>query len=161
MLASSGRYPAAFPATPTRPGTTAINNTQTTPNGQPLRTLALTPSRYVPPSPNVTKQDGPPQFASLPTRLSPEDGQCRALVDRDQASLDATLRAVREGKSERRRRHEGVKVELIEEERKWEMECERLRREGADVVKGGWADEREQRERSSSHVGERWRERER
>ena len=148
MLASSSssaRYPAAFPATPTRPGTTAtaINNIQTTPNANTggRTALTLTPSRYIPPSPRlpVLQGDGPPapEFASLPARLSGEDGALRTLVDRDQASLDSTLRAVREGKSERRRRHEGVKVELIEEERMWEHECERLRREGADVVKGG------------------------
>ena len=58
-------------------------------------------------------------------------------IEHDIPAMEAALRLVRERKSERKRMHEEMRSELLEEERRWGQECERLRREGADVVKGG------------------------
>jgi predicted nucleic acid-binding Zn-ribbon protein len=60
----------------------------------------------------------------------------RETIESDMAAWDAALRLARERKSDKKRRHEQMKNDLLEEERRWQQECERLRREGADVVKG-------------------------
>ena len=138
-----------FPATPGRAVAhlgESVNNaagggamySSTTPN----RRTTLTPSRYIPPSPLPESQSSSqqhqqtlPAFVPLKHRVVAHDPQLKAVMEQDAASVDAALRALRDGKSERRRQHEGMKVELVEEERWWENECERLRKEGADVVK--------------------------
>jgi len=101
----------------------------------------MTPSRYIPPSPLPgtslgSQQTANPTFVPLQHRVVSSDAHLKITMEQDKANADATLRALREGKSERRRKHEGLKVELLEEERWWENECERLRREGAQIVKG-------------------------
>lgn len=127
----------------------------------------MTPSRYIPPSPlpgtslgggslvgtssshphhhhhQQQQQQGQqasqkPTFIPLQYRVVSSDPHLKVTMEQDKANVDATLRALREGKSERRRKHEGLKVELLEEERSWENECERLRKEGAQIVKGEW-----------------------
>ena len=118
----------------------SINNaggmySATTPN----RRTTLTPSRYLPPSPMPGSQSfsqTQPSFVPLKHSVVANDPHLKAVMEQGAANIDAALRGLRDGKSERRRKHEGVKVELLEEERWWENECERLRKEGSDVVKG-------------------------
>lgn len=68
-------------------------------------------------------------------RVLANNADLKAAMEYSQNNVDAALKNLKHGKSERRRAVEGFKVELLEEERRWESECERLRKDGADVVK--------------------------
>lgn len=74
-------------------------------------------------------------FGGIRYRVVANDAQLRQVMERDQSYMDRAAREVRDARSEWRRQHEEMKVELVEEERRWENECERLRKEGAQMVK--------------------------
>lgn len=157
MQSSYGR---GFPSTPSRglqasqlgsqaEGTSTINNNATGTRTPSRRKSNLTPSRYIPPSPlpglhtSSQSSQGGSQSAYLSIsfqdpkyRSLADNAELRALIEHSQNTIDATIRNLKHGKSERRRAHEALKVELLEEDRRWDGECERLRKEGADVVKG-------------------------
>lgn len=124
----------------------------------PRRKSTLTPSRYIPPSPlpglhqsasqssssQITASQGSQAISIYPS-ISFQDPKYRALADnvelkivieQTQNNIDNAIKVIKHGKSERRRAHEALKIELLEEDRRWEGECERLRKEGADVVRG-------------------------
>lgn len=127
----------AGPSTPRRFRDPSNNNSQAT----PARRQTLTPSRHIP-SPTTLMINGSQQplpelnFPPLPTRIVAMSSKVRETIESDMAAWDAALRLARERKSDKKRRHEQMKNDLLEEERRWQQECERLRREGADVVKG-------------------------
>lgn len=103
--------------------------------------MTLTPSRVLA-SPSTLSINGTQHslpdlnFPPLSTRIVAESSKLKQEVENGMHRMDATLRAARERKSEKRRAHDEMRVELLEEERRWEQECERLRKAGADVVKG-------------------------
>lgn len=122
------------------------------------RRSTLTPSRYIPPSPlpsaiaslashqqqhhasssaSQLLSTAIPGYAGLRYRVIASDAELKSAMDADCAAVDAALKDLRMAKSDRRRRHEAVKVELLQEERTLESECERLRREGGLIVKSG------------------------
>lgn len=139
-----------------------INNTVQESRFTPRRKSTLTPSRYIPPSPlpGVLRQSssqgpsnsqtgnqsqGQQQSISIYPSISFSDPKYRSLADnvelrivieQTQNNIDNAIKVIKHGKSERRRAHEALKIELLEEDRRWEGECEKLRKEGADVVKG-------------------------
>lgn len=135
----------------------AVNNTAQESRFTPRRKSTLTPSRYIPPSPlpglsQSSSQGSSSQAVGSQTqavslypsisfqdpkyRLLADNVELRTVIEETQNNIDNAIRALKHGKSERRRAHEALKVELLEEDRRWEGECERLRKEGADVVKG-------------------------
>lgn len=143
-----------------QPGAAAggtVNNTAQESRFTPRRKSTLTPSRYIPPSPlpglsqsssqvsSSQAAGSQSQAVSIYPAISFQDPKYRALsdnvelrtvIEETQNNIDNAIRALKHGKSERRRAHEALKFELLEEDRRWEGECERLRKEGADVVKG-------------------------
>lgn len=156
-------YSRGFPSTPSRglqasqsgsqateTSSSTINNNALESRYTPRRKSTLTPSRYIPPSPlpglsqsgsQSSQGAGQSVFSSISFqdpkyRALADNAELRAVIEQTQNNVDAAIKAIKHGKSERRRAHEAVKVEMLEEDRRWETECERLRKEGADVVKG-------------------------
>lgn len=155
-------YSRGLPSTPSRalyasqsgsqPAEASTINNASGSRATPRRKSALTPQRYIPPSPlpgfASGSQSSQPasQSSTYPSisfqdpkyRVLADNTELRTIIEQSQNNIDAAIRNLKHGKSERRRAHEALKVELLEEDRRWEGECERLRKEGADVVKGAY-----------------------
>jgi chromosome segregation ATPase len=87
-----------------------------TPNRSPGRALLKTPSKQEP------INFAPP----LPTTVFANDAALKATLNADMSSLDFSLRTLLTAKNERKRQHEAVLSELIEEGRRYERESQRL-----------------------------------
>jgi chromosome segregation ATPase len=87
-----------------------------TPTRSPGRALLKTPSKEVP------VNYAPP----LPTTVFANDAALKASLNTDLSSLDFALRTLLTAKTERKRLHEAVLSELVEEGRRLEREAQKL-----------------------------------